>query len=321
MRSSYKPQALLALITAAALAPFFNKAFNADDPLFLWMAQQIAKHPLDPYGFDVNWSSFTQPMSLVMQNPPLCSYFIAAVASVFGWSEMALHSAFFFWTVLSVLGTFALARRFSREPFIAALVTIFTPVFLVSATSVMCDVMMLALWLWALEFWLAGLGRQQSWRLLVSAGLISAATLTKYFGICLVPLLATYTLARDRRFTVQLIVLLLPLAVLFTYETLTDEAYGHGLFSEAMIISSAVSSLTRPSHLAQLLTGLTFGGGCLISALFFAPFSSRKFCPLAAAGYPAFTAAFYFLWCRAFIWKPARLPFGSRAASLPRLRL
>src|SRR5256886_1253156 len=174
----------------------------------------------------------------------------------------------------------------------AALVTIFTPVFLVSATGVMCDVMMLALWLWALEFWFAGLGRQQSWRLLVSAGLISAATLTKYFGISLVPLLAAYTLARDRQFTMQLIVLLLPLAVLFTYETLTDDAYGHGLFSEAMIISSTVSSITRPSHLAQLLTGLTFGGGCLISALFFAPFSSRKFCLLAAVGYPAFTSAF-----------------------------
>jgi len=107
---------------------------------------------------------------------------------------MALHSSFFFWPVLSVLGTFALARRFGSEPFIAALVTIFTPVFLVWAASVMCDVMMLALWLWALEFWLAGLGRQQSWRLLVSAGLISAATLTKYFGISLVPLLAAYTL-------------------------------------------------------------------------------------------------------------------------------
>ena len=294
MDSSYKPQALLTLIAAAALAPFLNKAFNADDPLFLWMAQQIAKHPLNPYGFDVNWSSFTQPMSLVMQNPPLCSYYIAAVASLFGWSELALHSAFFFWAVLSVLGTFVLARRFSREPFIAALVTIFTPVFLVSATSVMCDVMMLALWLWALEFWFAGLGRQQSWRLLVSAGLISAATLTKYFGISLVPLLAAYTLARDRQFTMQLIVLLLPLAVLFTYETLTDETYGHGLFSEAMIISSTVSSITRPSHLAQLLTGLTFGGGCLISAVFFAPFSSRKFCLLAAVGYLAFTAASYF---------------------------
>jgi len=27
----------------------------------------------------------------------------------------------------------------------------------------MCDVMMLALWIWALEFWLAGLDRRQWW--------------------------------------------------------------------------------------------------------------------------------------------------------------
>src|SRR5438270_5558613 len=50
-------QALLVVVTTAALAPFLNKAFHIDDPLFLWMAQQIAKHPLDPYGFEVNWVS------------------------------------------------------------------------------------------------------------------------------------------------------------------------------------------------------------------------------------------------------------------------
>src|SRR5947199_4449288 len=159
MESSYKPQALLALITAAALAPFVNKAFYVDDPLFIWMAQQIAQHPLDPYGFDLNWSSFTQPMSLVMQNPPLCSYYIAAIGSIFSWSEISLHTAFLFWAIMSILGTFALAQRFcalegrapasrsSQElrapdkranaaPFQAALLTLFTPIFLVSATSV-----------------------------------------------------------------------------------------------------------------------------------------------------------------------------------------
>src|SRR4029077_9087037 len=205
-----KTQALLVLITAAALAPFLNKAFHIDDPLFLWMAQQIAKHPLDPYGFDANWSSFTQPMSMVMQNPPLCSYYIAAVASILGWSEISLHAAFLFWATMSILGTLALAQRFcgleGRAPaspssqevrppdkranavaFQAALLTLFTPIFLVSATTVMCDVMMLALWIWALEFWLAGLDRRQWWRFLVSAALISAAALTKYFGIALLP--------------------------------------------------------------------------------------------------------------------------------------
>src|SRR5437764_15183257 len=189
MDSSYKPQALLTLIAAAALAPFLNKAFNADDPLFLWMAQQIAKHPLNPYGFDVNWSSFTQPMSLVMQNPPLCSYYIAAVASLFGWSEPVLHLAFLVWAVLAILGSLALARRFCRDPLLPALLTLFTPVFLVSATSIMCDVMMLAFWIWALEFWLSGLDRQQWWRLLSCAMLISAAAPTKYVGIELVPML------------------------------------------------------------------------------------------------------------------------------------
>src|SRR5216110_1486013 len=100
MKNSVTRDAFLAIAAVvAALAPFLNKAFHIDDPLFLWMAQQIVKDPLDPYGFTVNWSSFTQPMSMVMQNPPLCSYYIAAIASVFGSSELALHSAFFLWAI------------------------------------------------------------------------------------------------------------------------------------------------------------------------------------------------------------------------------
>ena len=89
------------------------------------MAQQIAKHPFDPYGFSVNWSTFPEPMWKVMQNPPLCSYYIAAVASLIGWSEMALHLGFLIWPILSILATFAISRRFCREPLIAALLTLF----------------------------------------------------------------------------------------------------------------------------------------------------------------------------------------------------
>src|SRR5207247_9149116 len=111
MQSAYKPHALLALITAAALAPFLNKAFYVDDPLFIWMAQQIVRHPFDPYGFDVNWSSFTQPMSAVMQNPPLCSYYIAAIGAIFGWKEPVLHLAFLVWAIILIIGALVLARR------------------------------------------------------------------------------------------------------------------------------------------------------------------------------------------------------------------
>jgi hypothetical protein len=39
---------LLGGLTLAALLPFLNKAYDIDDPLFLWMGQQIIRHPFDP---------------------------------------------------------------------------------------------------------------------------------------------------------------------------------------------------------------------------------------------------------------------------------
>jgi Dolichyl-phosphate-mannose-protein mannosyltransferase len=292
---SRKMQALLVVVTTAALAPFLNKAFHIDDPLFLWMAQQIGKHPLDPYGFEVNWVSFTQPMSVVMQNPPLCCYYIAAVAAVFGWSEPALHLAFLFWPIISILGTFAVARRFCHEPLMAALLTLFTPAFLPSSTSIMCDVTMLAFWIWALEFWLKGLDRSRWWHFLVSAVLISLAALTKYFALALVPLLAVYTFARARRLIPQLAWLLIPIVVISNYDLVADEKYGHGLFSAATTVSAAISSATKPSHFVQLLMGLAFAGGCFASALFFAPLRKGRWALLAAVGLVLFAAGFRFL--------------------------
>src|SRR4030095_11556044 len=45
-----RSKVLLGALTLAALLPFLNKAYDIDDPLFLWMGQQIMRHPLDPYG-------------------------------------------------------------------------------------------------------------------------------------------------------------------------------------------------------------------------------------------------------------------------------
>jgi len=84
------------LIVAAlfALVPFLGKPVHLDDPLFVWTAQQIQEHPSDFYGFDVNWYGAPMPMSKVFKNPPLAAYYIAAVASVAGYNEFALHAAF-----------------------------------------------------------------------------------------------------------------------------------------------------------------------------------------------------------------------------------
>lgn len=267
---------LLTAITISALAPFLHKAFDIDEPLFLWMAQQITKHPFNPYGFEVNWASISQPMWVVMQNPPLCSYYIAAMASVAGWSEVALHTAFLLPAIAAVLGTFAVARRLCATPTMAALLTLFTPVFLISASNIMCDVMLLAFWVWSIEFWLAGLERGKWWLFAMSALLATAATLTKYFGISLIPLLLAYMLVRQGRVTPSIIYLAIPLIASLAYENITKIVYGQGLLSSSMKYLCDVAITVQMPISIKLLTGFSFTGGCMIGALFFAPLRSAR---------------------------------------------
>jgi Dolichyl-phosphate-mannose-protein mannosyltransferase len=310
-----KSQLALVAITIAALTPFLNKAFHIDDPLFLWMAQQIAKHPLDPYGFTVHWGTFPQAAFERIQNPPLCSYYMALVSKMVGWSEPALHVAFLLWPVLAVLGTFALALRFlnARTPgtlmlhgcassavttdspsFNAALLTLFTPAFLVSATNLMCDVMMLALWIWSIELWLRGLERQRFTLLVFSAVLIAATTLTKYFGIALVPLLATYTIVKSRaeraRYALPLCLLLIPIICTIAFELWTKSLYGRGLIADAMFYTRTVGRGSMP---AQFIIGLAFLGGSIFVPILF--LFCRPFYWIVIAIFAAVAVAAFFL--------------------------
>ena len=188
------PYWALTLVVLAALGPFLAKPFNLDDPLFIWVAQQIYLHPTNPYGFDVNWAQTVFPMWNCTENPPLACYYLALGAGFFGWSEIGLHFAFVLPALAVICGTHRLARHFCDRPMLAALATLFTPVFLVSSLTVMCDVLMLAFWVWAVVWWVEGMERDDFGRLAVSGLFIALAALTKYYGVCLVPLLGAYGL-------------------------------------------------------------------------------------------------------------------------------
>jgi len=270
-----KTKLLVALACAACLLPFVNKAFYIDDPLFLWCAKHIQAHPADPFGFDVNWEDGIKPMVKETKNPPLTCYYLALAGTLFGWSEPALHLAFLVPAVAAVLGTFRLAERLSNRPALAALITLATPVFLVSSSTLMCDTMMLAFWVWTLVLWEEGLSRN-SMRLLWCAGLlIGLGTLTKYFAICLVPLLLVYSFLRQRRLAAWTFSLLLPMAMVAAYLMFIYWRYDVNLVNEVM-------GFTRTSHerfekalamkpLAKLIVTSIFAGGCLAPALLFAP--------------------------------------------------
>src|SRR2546426_9924897 len=52
---SIRHTVLVFLLWIVAQFPFLASAFRIDEPYFLAVAKQISLHPLDPYGFRINW--------------------------------------------------------------------------------------------------------------------------------------------------------------------------------------------------------------------------------------------------------------------------
>jgi hypothetical protein len=266
-----RPALLLAVATVLVLLPFASKPFNIDDPLFIWVAQHIRSHPMDPYGFSVNWYSYDWQLWNITKNPPLACYYLAAFGSVFGWSEWVLHGAMLLPAIAVVIGTHRLANHFCKRPLLAATLALFTPVFLVSATTVMCDVLMLAFWIWALVFWIEGTERKRRGYFALAAMLMTLAALTKYFGACLLPLVIAWSVARKRPVREWLGWLAIPAAALVAYQLATRALYGHGLLADAGKYATAIHQSTILYNFQSLLDTLAFTGGCLAVMTFFAP--------------------------------------------------
>ncbi len=269
------PRWMLTLLVGVVLGPLLAKPFNIDDPLFIWLAEHVRHHPGNFFDFAVNWYGFSSPMWAVTENPPGAGYYYALAGSLFGWNEIGLHLGTLLAAVAVVLGTYRLAGRLCGRPVWAACLVLFTPVFLVSADTVMCDVLLLALWVWSIVFWVEGLANGQSGKVVLAGVLVALAILTKYFGVALLPLLAAYGLVQRRQAGVWLAALLIPVAVLAAYQWLTHALYGHALFSAAAGFSNASHSSFGFSKLAAALIALSFVGGGLAVALFLAPWLWR----------------------------------------------
>ena len=288
---------MLALGTLGLLMPFLAKPVNMDDPLFVWTAQQILRSPGDFYGFDVNWYGFVQPMHEVNKNPPGAAYLLAGAILVGGDRELVMHAVYLAPNIALVLGTYLLARRFCDHPVLAAVAACATPVVFVSATTLMCDNLMAALWCWSMLAWLWGLDRGSVLGFVVAGLLAAAAALCKYFGIGVVPLMVAYSLVRVRRPGWWLVAAALPLVALALFEWYCQERYGHGLLRGAVDYAGAKQD--GESAPLRLIQALIFLGGCLITIGCAAPWcwSPRVTVPalvVAALAFAAWTAAAVF---------------------------
>lgn len=269
-----RPLWQIAIIIASVsilLLPFSDKAFHIDDTLFIWVARQIAHNPLDFFGFTGNWGGIEEEARRFIKNPPLVSYYIALISSIFGSSERAIHVAMTVPALAAALGAWTLGRRLCKSPLAATLAGVMTPVFAVSGTTVMCDMTMLALWVWAIVLWIKGTDNASRRYLALSGILIAAASLTKYFAISLIPLLAVYTLFNGRRGLKDLVWLALPIAILALYQLYTEGLYGRGLLLDASAYSLNVRSADAGGSgldvIRKVLLGLSFTGGGAVTLL------------------------------------------------------
>jgi 4-amino-4-deoxy-L-arabinose transferase-like glycosyltransferase len=265
-----------AALPVLLLAPFANKAYHLDDPLSLWTAKNILQHPLRFFDYPVNWTGVEGPAYLVIKNPPLSMYYMAAVGAVFGWGEVPMHLAFLLPAALASLGTYYVARRFCREPMLACAAATLTPAVLVSSSTVMTTVTMLALYVWAIETWLRGLERGRDRWFFVSAALMSASALAQYFGASAAPLLLAYTLLKRPKPGWWIFALALPAVLLLGYEWLTRQLFGVGLFLEAGNYASIYRASEHTPSWLRLLIGLGYTGGCVWTAFWFTPLYGRR---------------------------------------------
>jgi len=272
---SRHPFIVLAIILVAALGPFADKAIQTDDALFVRTGQWIQGHPLDFYGGKVNWWSSDVPMWMANQNPPLLPYFFAAAASIFGWNEITQHFVQMGFAFAAAAGIFRLAKMWCGRPLLATVIAIFTPAFLVSSNTLMCDVPMLAFWVWSLAVFMRALEAETPWGFALAGLLAGLAILTKYSAAMLLPLIAVIGVVRKRKAGWWLLAVVVPVVIAMLYEELTAQAYGHGLISAASRYAHSGRFGFPGGATAKAIIALTFAGGSLLPVFFLGPWLWR----------------------------------------------
>ncbi len=253
------------------LAPFVNRAYNIDEPMFIWVAQRIVEHPFDFFGGSIERGGGSEPMYMYNQNPPGFSYVLAVFGAIGGWGEPVLRLASLLAAGLCSLGTYTIAARFSPRPLLATAAMLLTPGFLVSAASVMTDVTLVAFYVWAMYTGVKWIDTRDSRWLALTIALISAGALMKYYAVTAAPLIVLYALLRRMRPGPWIAAFFVPALVLIAFWWVSWRLYGVNLLSVAAEVAQDPSVRQGDSIVYRELVTLFFVGGCFGPMALFAP--------------------------------------------------
>lgn len=246
---------------------FINKAFHIDDGFILFFASRI------------NADFFTGTGQDFSNNPPLLMYYYAPIVKalimrepVAHIKEFWMHLFYFPFSILVILSMYFLSLRFAKKSLFPLLFLIATPAFIISSQSIMFDIPLLGFFLAAAASFIYGIDKDKN-RLLVLSGLFaSAAILTKYSGLMLIPILLIYALLTSHKEKIKF--LLIPVSIFLLWNACCLFFYKEATFFTAFFDRSKDYFLNKIG--IRTLASLSFLSGTSIVILLLVPFLWQK---------------------------------------------
>ncbi len=227
-----KQRRVLVILGAVALAmTLLNalKPLHIDDPFIHDVASRIVETPADPYGFDIFWTQWPQPVFEEL-TPPVVPYWWSIAMGAFGDRPFVWKLWMYPFALLFCIALHSVLRRFAPEIALPlVLMTAGSPGFLPSI-NFMQDVPALALGLTGLALYLRAAERGRI-PLAIGAGLVCALAAQTKFTALTVPvvILAHGLIFRRRNLALATVA---TAAILFCgWEGWMTLRYGQGMFA------------------------------------------------------------------------------------------
>lgn len=208
------PWIVIAVLAFSLRLPFLNQAIQGDDFYYLYGAQHAQIDPLHPHNARFYFLGDRVDMR-GFPHPPLNAWVLGALLAICGdVREVPFHLAYAVFSILAALAMYSIARRFCDQPFLATLLFLAVPAFVVNGNSLESDLPFLACWMVAVALFLRAVGERSMAALVLSGIAGFLAGLAAYQAILLAPVLAVYLWTKRRDWAIGwMAVLAAPLAI------------------------------------------------------------------------------------------------------------
>jgi 4-amino-4-deoxy-L-arabinose transferase-like glycosyltransferase len=266
----HRDLAVIALVVIGCAVPFLTQPFHMDDNFYMDLARNIRVDPLYPYSAPYDFGGLHAADTASHSHPPLQVYFLAAMQRFAGEGEgreRIYHSVALIFPLLAVVSFYFIAALFVERPIWPALALAVCPLLQIMEHTLMMDVPMLAYWLAATScfLWAVELNRKSLYA--ACALFLFAAMFNSYQSVALVPLLGFY-LIRKRGRTLGWISLLLPVAAMAGWITMSSIHYGRMILGETVKFVEARNPATLSMFGTKLLALLEYQGWLIVFPFF-----------------------------------------------------